>query len=65
MITRKISDKEMLTLMSREESHIFYKKSIAISGKGVPKKTVPFVNADGSENKDKGSNLPLAFLFLH
>ncbi|MCU7842005.1 MAG: putative DNA binding domain-containing protein [Candidatus Thiodiazotropha sp. (ex Troendleina suluensis)] len=49
MITREITDEEILALVSREESHFFDKKSARISGKGIQKIAVAFANADGGE----------------
>ncbi|MEZ5492417.1 MAG: ATP-binding protein [Gammaproteobacteria bacterium] len=49
MITREVTDGEVLALSTREESHFFDKKSSAISGKGVQKIAVAFANADGGE----------------
>lgn len=49
MITREITDEEVVALVSREESHFFDKKSSEVSGKGVQKIAVAFANADGGE----------------
>ena len=49
MITREVTDEEVVALSTREESHFFDKKSSAVSGKGVQKIAVAFANADGGE----------------
>lgn len=49
MNTREISQKEVLTLSQREESHFFDKKALSVPGKQVQKIAVAFANADGGE----------------
>jgi len=49
MITRNLTDDEVLSIVSREESHFFDLKSANISGRGVQKIAVAFANADGGE----------------
>ncbi len=49
MITREVTDEEVVTLSTREESHFFDKKALAVSGKAVQKIAVAFANADGGE----------------
>lgn len=49
MVTREVTDEEVLALVCREESHFFDKKSALVTGKGVQKIAVAFANADGGE----------------
>lgn len=49
MKTKEISKDDVLSLASRQESHFFDHKALAISGKKVQKISVAFANADGGE----------------
>lgn len=49
MLTRVVTDEEVMSLVTREESHFFDKKSAKVSGKGIQKVAVAFANADGGE----------------
>lgn len=49
MRTRKVTEAEVLTLSSRDESHFFDRKAVGISGKKVQKIAVALANADGGE----------------
>ena len=63
MHTRIISEKEVLELSVREESHFYDRKASKIDGRKVQKVAVAFANADGGEfiigiSDDKDEPLP-------
>lgn len=49
MRTIVISPDEAMILSTREESHFFERKAVAVSGRGVQKVVVAFANSDGGE----------------